>query len=104
VRAVTSLAGDAELSEVVAALAAGRGLAHLLDGGDEQADQDGDDGKDHQQFDQRETASASGGEQRHGGLPGKDEGAKEAFKALSPTSQGSGLFLGLLGRVVVAGP
>ena len=30
------------------------GGPHLLDGGQQQADQDGDDGDDHQQFDQRE--------------------------------------------------
>src|SRR5262249_42875230 len=46
--------GEGELLEVVgAAYAAGR-LAHFLDGGDEQADEDGDDGDHHQQLDQRE--------------------------------------------------
>jgi len=45
---------QAELLEVVAALHAGGGFAHLLDRGQEQADEDGDDGDDHQQLDQRE--------------------------------------------------
>jgi hypothetical protein len=43
-----------ELLEVVLALGAGGGLAHLLHGGQEQADEEGDDGDHHQQLDQRE--------------------------------------------------
>jgi hypothetical protein len=48
---------DAELLDVVGARHACGGLAHLLDGGEEQADQDGDDGDHHQQLDQRERAA-----------------------------------------------
>jgi hypothetical protein len=43
-----------ELLEVVAALHPRRRLAHFLHGGQEQADEDGDDGDHHQQLDQRE--------------------------------------------------
>ena len=49
--------GQADLPQVVHALGAGGGLAHLLDGGQEQADEDGDDGDHHQQLDQRERGS-----------------------------------------------
>ncbi len=48
-------ASESDLFEVVLALGAGGGLAHFLDGGQEQADQDGDDGDYHQQLNQRET-------------------------------------------------
>jgi hypothetical protein len=54
VRVVHVVGAQAELLEVVTALDAGRGLAHLLDGWQEQADQDGDDGDHHQQLDQGE--------------------------------------------------
>jgi len=47
--------GQGDLFEVVLALRAVGRPADLLDGGDEQADQDGDDGDHHQQLDQRET-------------------------------------------------
>src|SRR5207248_2448252 len=47
--------GDTDLLEVVLARRAGRRFAHLLDGGQEQADEHGDDGDHHQQLDQRET-------------------------------------------------
>src|SRR5262249_43827392 len=43
------------LFEVVLALGAGGGLAHLLHRGQQQADEDGDDGDHHQQLNQRET-------------------------------------------------
>ena len=46
--------GQADLLQVVRALGPGGGLPDLLDGGQEQADQDGDDGDHHQQLDQRE--------------------------------------------------
>src|SRR5262249_2646381 len=46
-----------DLLEVVGTGRAVRGLADLLDSGDQQADQDGDDGDHHQQFDQRERPS-----------------------------------------------
>ena len=45
---------EAELLQVVLALHPGRRLPHLLHGGEQQADQDGDDGDHHQQFDQGE--------------------------------------------------
>src|SRR5262249_51873799 len=53
--------GQADLFEVVRRLDACGGLANLLDGGQEQADEDGDDGYHHQQLDQREGAAASHG-------------------------------------------
>lgn len=43
------------MSQLVAALGARRRLAHLLNGGQQKADENGDDGDYHQQFDQRET-------------------------------------------------
>jgi hypothetical protein len=42
------MGGDADLAQFVRALDAGRGLADLLDGRQEQADEDGYDGDDHQ--------------------------------------------------------
>jgi hypothetical protein len=54
---VVVVEGQPELLEVVAALDACRRLADLLDGGQEQADQDGDDRYHHQQLDQREPRS-----------------------------------------------
>jgi hypothetical protein len=51
---VVVVGGQAELLEVVGALDAGGGLADLLDGGQQQADQDGDDGDDDEQFDEGE--------------------------------------------------
>jgi hypothetical protein len=49
--------GEGDLLEVVRAGAAGGGLADLLDGRQEQADQDGDDRNHHQQLDQGEGAA-----------------------------------------------
>src|SRR5262249_58416931 len=46
--------GQAELLEVVGALHPRGGVADLLDGGEEQADEDGDDRYHHQQLDQCE--------------------------------------------------
>src|SRR5262249_19088582 len=57
VKFVEVVACQAHLFEVVAALHATRGFTDHLDGGDEQADQDGDDCYHHQQLDQRETAA-----------------------------------------------
>jgi len=51
---VEGVGGQRDLLEVVGALDAGGGLAHLLDGGQQEADEDGDDGDHHQQLDQRE--------------------------------------------------
>jgi hypothetical protein len=45
---------QADLLAVVLALNAGGRFADLLDGGDEQADEDGDDRDHHQQLNQRE--------------------------------------------------
>ena len=50
-------AGEPDLLEVVLALRPGGRLADLLDGGQQQADQDGDDRDHHQQLDQREGAA-----------------------------------------------
>ncbi len=50
--------GQAELLEVVGALGAAGGLPRRLDGRQQQCDQDGDDGDDDQQFDQREAATS----------------------------------------------
>src|SRR5262249_14633733 len=50
---------DTDLVQVVLALQPAGGLADLLDGGHQQADEDGDDGNDHQQFDQREGGTAA---------------------------------------------
>src|SRR5262249_26650869 len=55
---VVGVHGQAELLEVVLALQAGGGLAHLLDGGHEQADQDGNNGDHHQQLDEGEPPKA----------------------------------------------
>jgi hypothetical protein len=46
--------GQSDLLEVVLALDPGGGLAHLLHGGEQEPDQDGNDGDHHQQFDERE--------------------------------------------------
>jgi hypothetical protein len=58
---------DNDLSEVVGARGLGGGLAHLLDGRQEQADQDGDDGDHHQQLDQGERGTTPAA-QMHGSL------------------------------------
>ena len=51
------------------ALHPGGGLAHLLHGRQQQADQDGDDRDHHQQFDQREGASSREGAEHGGSSP-----------------------------------
>jgi len=51
--------GQPELLQVVRAGGAGGGLADLLDGGEEQPDQDGDDRDHHQQLDQRESRTVA---------------------------------------------
>src|SRR5262245_47671326 len=53
--------GQAELLEVVGALHAVGGLAHLLHRREQEADEDGDDGDHHQQLNQREGAPAGVG-------------------------------------------
>jgi hypothetical protein len=54
VAVVVHLQRQADLFQVVAAGDAAGSLAHLLHGGKEEGQQDGDDGDDHEQFDQRE--------------------------------------------------
>jgi hypothetical protein len=61
VNAVIVVGRQAELFEVVAALDALRRGPDLLDRGDKQADEDRDDGNDHEQLDERETLPASHG-------------------------------------------
>ena len=51
---------EADLLQVVLALGPGGGLADLLHGGQQQADQDGDDRDDHQQLDERERGTDAG--------------------------------------------
>jgi hypothetical protein len=53
---VEVVASQAKLLEVVAALDARRRLADLLDSGQKEADEDGNDRDYHQQLDQREAA------------------------------------------------
>jgi hypothetical protein len=50
--------GHADVVHVVGALDAPGGVAHLLGGRQQQADEDGDDRDHHQQFDQRETQAS----------------------------------------------
>ena len=57
---------QADLLEVVDALGAAGRLAGRLDGGQEQADQDGDDGDHHQQLDQGEPSGAVPIRRTHG--------------------------------------
>src|SRR5262245_57611204 len=57
-RVVVVVERQADLLEVVLALRPRGRLAHLLDGGQEQADEDGNDGEDDQQLDQRERATS----------------------------------------------
>jgi hypothetical protein len=55
---VVIVEGQGDLSEVVAALGASRRIPHFLHSGHQQGDQHPDDGNDHQQLDQGETAAA----------------------------------------------
>jgi hypothetical protein len=56
--------GDADLLEIIRACGPGRGLADLLDRGEQKADQDGDNGNYDKEFDQSETATP-GAKKRH---------------------------------------
>jgi hypothetical protein len=56
--------GKADLPKVVGALGARGGIAHLLDGGENQAEEDGDNGDDHEQFDECERAACGGSHRR----------------------------------------
>src|SRR5262249_45823785 len=62
---VEAVQRQAELLEVVGALDARGGLAHLLDGGEQQADEDGDDRDDDEQLDQRERDPPAGRNSTH---------------------------------------
>jgi hypothetical protein len=55
------VAGQADLLEVVRAGGAGGGVADFLHGGQQEADEHGDDGNHDEEFDQRERAAPSGG-------------------------------------------
>ena len=57
---VVVVQGQSELLDVVLAAHAGRGLAHLLNSRQQQADQDRDDGDHHEQLDQRKTGLTDG--------------------------------------------
>src|SRR5262249_3747307 len=56
VRVRTVVQSEDHLMEVVLGLGASRGVAHFLHGGQQQADEDGNDRNYHQQLDQREAA------------------------------------------------
>src|SRR5262249_47307751 len=58
VGAMELVTGQGNLLEVVQRLRAGRGATDHLDGRYQQADQDGDDGDDHEQFDESNPAAA----------------------------------------------
>jgi hypothetical protein len=64
---VISLHGEGQLLEIVRALNSPRRLARRLDGGQEEADQEAEDGGDDQDLDQCEGAAAMrlGGERPH---------------------------------------
>ena len=71
---VVGVQGQADLLQVVAAGGPGGGRPDLLDGRQEQADQDGDDGDDHQQLDQGEGSSPA-----HGVTPGRTSAPSHFF-------------------------
>src|SRR5262249_53347087 len=54
---MVAVASQRQLFQVVLALHAVRGFANLLNGWQQQADQNGNDGDDHQQFDQGEASA-----------------------------------------------
>ena len=58
VRVVEVKQGQAELLELVLSLDTVRGFAHLLHGRQQEANEDGDDRDDHQQFDQRKGSTS----------------------------------------------
>ena len=70
-RVVVGVQRQRQLLEVVGALHPAGCLADLLDGGQQKPDEDGDDGDDHQQLDQREgaTGRAVGGQVGHQSSP-----------------------------------
>ena len=60
VHATIIVDGEADVVQVAGALNLGGAVAHLLHGRKKEADQDGDDGDDHQQLDQRKGGTARG--------------------------------------------
>src|SRR5262249_52709530 len=98
-RLVVVVQGQAELPQVVLAAHAVGGLAHLLDGGQQQADQDGDDGDHHQQLDQGEgvTAVHGGGPPVWGRRPPLLGAAGSAVGAWSPSPQRQARAAGIYG-------
>jgi hypothetical protein len=68
-RVVVVVHGQAELLEVVAARHACCRLADFLDGRQEQANEDGDDGNHHQELNQREPGRANGIARNHRQIP-----------------------------------
>ena len=69
---------EAQLFQVVSAFNAVRRLADFLDGGEEQADQDGDDGDDDEQLNEGKAAAGGShgralGDRREGGNGGSKE-------------------------------
>ena len=80
-------AREADLLQVVRALDAGRGVADLLHGGQQETDQHRDDGDHHEQFDQRERASRAGGR-------GAEVGGHRNSSRVSPGAYFSQVLLG----------
>ena len=64
-RVVEVMQGEADLLQVVFALDAIGGLAHLLHGRQQQADEHGNDGNHHQQFDQSKANTWATAERLH---------------------------------------
>ena len=71
VHVVVAVQGQTDLLEIVLTLDAVGRFAHLLHGGHEQGDQHGDDGDDHQQLDQGESAASVLGVLPHADLSTK---------------------------------
>ena len=80
---VAVVQGDADLLEVVGAGHAVGRLAHLLHGGNQQADQYGDDGDNHEQFNQRETTPIPPGEETNHEIPPWEKETKKEYHYLS---------------------
>src|SRR5262249_32890401 len=77
VAVVVVVDGQADLLEVVGALQACGGLADLLHRGEQQADEDRDDGDDHQQLGQGEARAGPRGDGESHGTPSCDSGTDE---------------------------
>ena len=72
-RIVVIVQRDAELFQIIAAFHPVGGLTNLLDGGQQEADQDGDDGDHYQQLNQGESRSAIHRQSSYGNFPQDDE-------------------------------